>query len=46
MGGSIRNGELLERAEANFDLFITSDQDIHQQNLPGTSYRHSGTIDQ
>ncbi len=32
----VRNGELLERAEANFDLFITSDQNIRfQQNLSG-----------
>jgi predicted nuclease of predicted toxin-antitoxin system len=32
----IRNGELLQRAEANFDLFITSDQNIrYQQNLSG-----------
>lgn len=30
----IRNGDLLERAEAGFDLFITSDQNIrYQQNL-------------
>ena len=32
----IRNSELLRRAEANFDLFITSDQNIrYQQNLTG-----------
>jgi hypothetical protein len=32
----IRNGDLLERAEAEFDLFITSDQNIrYQQNLSG-----------
>ena len=32
----IRNSELLERAEAEFDLFITSDQNIrYQQNLAG-----------
>ena len=32
----IRNGDLLERAEAEFDLFITSDQNIrYQQNLAG-----------
>jgi hypothetical protein len=32
--GGIRNGELLERAEAEFDLFITADQNIqYQQNL-------------
>ena len=30
----IRNGVLLQRAEAEFDLFITSDQNIrYQQNL-------------
>lgn len=32
----IRNGDLLQRAEADFDLFITSDQNIrYQQNLAG-----------
>jgi predicted nuclease of predicted toxin-antitoxin system len=32
----IRNGELLRRAETDFDLFITSDQNIrYQQNLTG-----------
>ena len=32
----IRNGDLLELAEAEFDLFITSDQNIrYQQNLVG-----------
>ena len=32
----IRNSELLGRAEADFDLFITSDQNIqYQQNLAG-----------
>ena len=32
----IRNSELLRRAEAEFDLFITSDQNIRfQQNLAG-----------
>ena len=32
----IRNGELLQRAEGEFDLFITSDQNIrYQQNLAG-----------
>jgi len=32
----IRNSELLHRAEAEFDLFITSDQNIrYQQNLSG-----------
>ncbi len=30
----VRNGDLLQRAEAEFDLFITSDQNIrYQQNL-------------
>ena len=34
--GGIKNGELLERAEDDFDLFITSDQNIrYQQNLSG-----------
>ena len=33
----IRNGDLLELAEAEFDLFITSDQSIrYQQNLVGS----------
>ena len=32
----IKNGELLQRAEVAFDLFITSDQNIrYQQNLAG-----------
>ena len=32
----IRNGELLNRAEGRFELFITSDQNIrYQQNLSG-----------
>jgi len=32
----IRNSELLRRAEAEFDLFITADQNIrYQQNLTG-----------
>jgi len=32
----IKNGELLQRAEGEFDLFITSDQNIpYQQNLMG-----------
>ena len=34
--GGIKNGDLLERAEAEFDLFITTDQNIrYQQNLAG-----------
>lgn len=32
----IKNGELLQRAEGQFDLFVTSDQNIrYQQNLIG-----------
>lgn len=32
--GGLKNGDLLNRAEAEFDVFITSDQNIHyQQNL-------------
>lgn len=32
--GGLRNGELLDRAEAEFHLFISSDQNIrYQQNL-------------
>ena len=34
--GGIQNGDLLRRAEGEFDLFITSDQNIrYQQNLAG-----------
>ena len=34
--GGIRNGELLDRAEGDFDLFITADQNLqYQQNLSG-----------
>ena len=34
--GGIQNGELLRLAESEFDLFITSDQNIrYQQNLAG-----------
>jgi hypothetical protein len=34
--GGIKNGELLRLAEAQFDLFITSDQSlVYQQNLAG-----------
>jgi predicted nuclease of predicted toxin-antitoxin system len=34
--GGIKNGDLLQRAEAEFDLFITSDQNIrYQHNLIG-----------
>ena len=32
---SLRNGELLMKAEAEFDLLITTDRNLrHQQNLP------------
>ena len=34
--GGIKNGDLLRRAEGEFDLFVTSDQNIrYQQNLAG-----------
>lgn len=34
--GGIKNGDLLRMAEKDFNLFITSDQNIHyQQNLAG-----------
>jgi hypothetical protein len=34
--GGVKNGDLLQRAEGEFDLFITSDQNIrYQQNLVG-----------
>jgi predicted nuclease of predicted toxin-antitoxin system len=34
--GGIKNGDLLQRAEGEFDLFVTSDQNIrYQQNLSG-----------
>jgi predicted nuclease of predicted toxin-antitoxin system len=34
--GGIKNGDLLQRAEGEFDVFITSDQNIrYQQNLAG-----------
>ncbi len=34
--GGIKNGDLLQRAESEFELFITSDQNIrYQQNLAG-----------
>jgi hypothetical protein len=37
MGWSgIKNGELLRRAEEQFDIFVTADQNLrHQQNLSG-----------
>jgi hypothetical protein len=33
--GGIKNGRLLQLAEKEFDLFITSDQNRYQQNLAG-----------
>lgn len=34
--GGIKNGDLLQRAEGDFDLFLTADQNIrYQQNLAG-----------
>ena len=34
--GGINNGDLLQRAEGEFDLFVTSDQNLrYQQNLIG-----------
>jgi len=34
--GGIKNGELLRRADGDFDVFVTSDQNIrYQQNLAG-----------
>lgn len=34
--GGIKNGDLLQRAEGEFDIFVTSDQNIqYQQNLAG-----------
>jgi len=37
---SIKNGELLSRAEDEFDLFLTSDQNLaYQQNLSGRRIR-------
>jgi hypothetical protein len=34
--GGLTNGELLRHAEAEFDLFVTSDQNLrYQQNLAG-----------
>jgi len=43
----IRKTELLQRAEIEFDLIITSDQNIrYQQNLAGAKDRHSRTLDE
>jgi predicted nuclease of predicted toxin-antitoxin system len=40
---NIRNGELLDLAEGEFDLFITADQGVrYQQNLTG---RHIGILE-
>ncbi len=34
--GGVKNGELIRRAEGEFDLFITADQNIrYQQNMTG-----------
>ena len=34
--GGLKNGDLLQRVEGEFDLFVTSDQNIrYQQNLAG-----------
>ena len=34
--GRVKNGELLQRAEGVFDVFLTADQRLkHQQNLAG-----------
>ena len=36
--GGVKNGQLLQLAESEFDLFITSDQNLrYQQNLSGRS---------
>jgi predicted nuclease of predicted toxin-antitoxin system len=38
--GGLKNGELLRRAEADFDAFVTADQSLpHQQNVAGFSLR-------
>ncbi len=40
--GGIKNGELLKRAEDEFDLFVTSDQNIrYQQNPRGPAHSDS-----
>ena len=34
--GGVKNGELLQRAEGRFDVFVTADQNLrYQQNLAG-----------
>ena len=34
--GGVKNGELLQRAEGRFDVFVTADQNLrYQQNLTG-----------
>jgi predicted nuclease of predicted toxin-antitoxin system len=36
--GGTKNGELLSRAEGNFDVFLTADKNLqHQQNMTGRS---------
>jgi len=43
----IRNSELLRRADADFDLFITSDQNIRYSAESGWSKnRHPGTLNE
>ncbi|SRR6266508_1006598 len=46
----IRNSELLRRAEADFDLFITSDYFRSEHSLPTepgqSKNRHPGTLDE
>ena len=38
----VKNGELLKRAEAEFDIFITTDKNLrHQQNLTAESWPSS-----
>jgi hypothetical protein len=40
--GGIKNGDLLQRAEGQFDLFITSDQNLrYQQNLTNDALQFS-----
>jgi hypothetical protein len=41
--GRLKNGSLLQEAEAQFDVFITTDQNLqYQQNLAGRKNRHPG----
>jgi hypothetical protein len=42
--GGIKNGDLLQRAEGEFDVFITSDQNLrYQQNLTVDSLQFSNS---